>query len=107
MDSMIAHTKLLAQRSGEEPFEIEVQVGTPYQDRADEWACPVAISVLHAQLSDARGDSSLQALCLAASLALNLLQGFKDEGGTLLMASGDEFPLDTYSFWAGKWSKPA
>jgi len=107
MDSMIAHTRILAQRGGEEPFEVEVQVGTPYQDRPDEWACPVAVSPLYGRLRDARGDSSLQALCLAASLALNLLQDFKDEGGSLFLVSGEDFPLAAYSFWAGKWSAPA
>jgi hypothetical protein len=107
MDSMIAHARILAHRDGEEPFEIEVQVGTPYQDRPDEWACPVAVSPLYDRLRDARGDSSLQALCLAASLALNLLQGFKDKGGSLFLVSGEEFPLEAYSFWSGKWSGAA
>jgi len=98
MTPVIATTKILAQRPGEEPFELEVQIGTPYKIDSDEWACPVAVTPLYRQLHDAHGTCSFQALCLASALALDLLQGFKEKGGSLFIAPGEEFPLEAYSF---------
>jgi hypothetical protein len=36
---------------------------------------------------------------MAISLAQDLLQGFRDQGGKLLMAA-DDFPLEAYAFGA-------
>ncbi len=98
MNSVIATTKLLAQRPGERPFELVVEIGAPYQIDQDEWACPVAVTPLYRQLHDAHGTCSFQALCLASALALDLLQGFKEKGGSLFITPGEEFPLEAYSF---------
>ena len=98
MDSVIASTKLLAQRPGEDPFEVEVKIGTPYQIGEEEWACPVAVTPLYRKLHDTHGSCSFQALCLASALALDLLSGFKEKGGSLSITPGEEFPLEAYSF---------
>jgi len=98
MNTVIASTKLLAQRHGEDPFEVEVSIGTPYKVDEDEWACPVAVTPLFRKLDDAHGGCSFQALCLASAFVLDLLQGFKEKGGSLFFISGEEFPLEAYAF---------
>jgi len=100
MDPVIASEKIWAQRPNEEPFEVEIRIGTPYQvgTEPEEWACPVALTPLYRKLHDAHGGSSLQALCLASALALHLLDGFKEKGGRLFYSSGEGFPLEAYAF---------
>jgi len=100
MNNIIAFTSVLGQRPGEESFEIKVEIGIPYQcgDDPEEWACPVAVRLLYNSLRDAHGSDSLQSLCLAISLAQNLLQDFIEKGGLLTHENGETFPLDSYSF---------
>lgn len=99
----IATTSFSAERNGRR-FEIAIDIGQPYRcgDSPEEWACPVALRGLYDRLHDAHGNDALQALCLAISLALDLLSAFKDEGGKLLYADGGEVPLEAYS--AKGWS---
>ncbi len=69
----------------------------PYQcaDSPEEWSCPVSVRPLHDQLSDQHGGDSLQALCLAIRLALDLLKDFRAKGGVLLI-DGEDFPIEAY-----------
>ena len=99
MNAVIAKISMFGQRSGEDRFEIILEIGTPYQcgDRQEEWACPVALSPLYERLCDMRGVSSFQALCLAIALAQELLADFKEKGGSLTFETGEEFPLQAYS----------
>jgi hypothetical protein len=80
-----------------EAFVIELEVGTPYQCETGEWACPIALGGLNDGLRDIHGEDSFQALCLAIRLAQDLLQGFREKGGKLLMGTED-FPLEAYAF---------
>jgi len=100
MKSEIASEKIWAQRPGEAAFELRIQIGAPYQvgDDPNEWACPVALSPLYGRLRDAHAGSSFQALCLACSLALDLLDSFRQQGGSLFYSPGEDFPLNAYSF---------
>lgn len=78
---------------GEQPFQITVQIGTPYQCGADpdEWAGPVAVSPLFRNLSDARAGDSFQALCLAAALAQDLLLVFKRRAALFSIKQANPF----------------
>ncbi|WP_425479190.1 DUF6968 family protein [Pseudoxanthomonas composti] len=100
MNPGIACERLWGQRAGEEAFEICIEIGTPYQvgDDPHEWACPVALTPLHGRLRDAHGRSSFQALCLASSLALDLLYCFKEQGGAVFYSLGEDFAFEAYSF---------
>jgi hypothetical protein len=80
-----------------EAFVIELGVGTPYRCETREWACPVALDGLYDRLTDTRGEDSFQALRMAICLAQDLLQGFREKGGKLLMGTED-FPLEAYAF---------
>jgi hypothetical protein len=80
-------------------FTIDLEVGTPYQRETGEWACPVALHGLYDRLAEACGENSFQALCMAISLAQDLLQSFRDKGGKLLM-DDEDFPLEAYAFGA-------
>lgn len=98
--AVIAHDVFWEQRHGEAAFQIHVEIGTSHalEDDPNCWACPVAVRPLYSRLSNAHGGSSLQALCLASALALDLLQDFKDGGGTLSYSPGEEVPLNAYAF---------
>ena len=100
MSPEIASERIWGQRPGEDAFEIRIEIGAPYQvgDDPHEWACPVALPPLHSRLHDAHGGSSFQALCLASSLALDLLHGFKEQGGAVFYSPGEDFPFEAYSF---------
>jgi hypothetical protein len=100
MEKVIAQTSFFGQRPGEERFEITVEIGAPYQcgEDPEEWACPVAVSPLYKRLHDAHGGDSFQSLCLAISLAQDLLQDFREKGGLLTFETGETFPLESYSF---------
>jgi hypothetical protein len=98
---VIARTELIGQRPGEEPFPIVIEIGRPYLRRNDpeEWGCPVSLIPLYKKLHDAVGVDAFQALCLGASLVIDLLGGFKEKGGSLSVGKGEgEFPLEAYAF---------
>ena len=100
MKKITASETLWVQRPDEAPFEVEIQIGVPYQVGTDpeEWACPVSLAPLYKRLHDAHGGSAFQALCLAASLVLDLLYGVREKGGAVLQESGEDFPLEAYAF---------
>jgi len=96
MAPIIAEEKLVGLRASGERFGLTAAIGQAYRVGAEERACPVSLSGLHRSLPDIRGSSSLQALCLAASLLRQLLTSFVEEGGRLLYEDGGE-PLDISS----------
>ena len=100
MNTVIAATKVLIEPAGEPPIEVTLEIGTPYQVGADpdEWACPVSLVPLYKKLHDAHAGDPFQALCLASSLALDLLHGVKEKGGSVLLAPGEPFPFEAYAF---------
>src|ERR1700756_2633514 len=91
--TVVASDVFVAQKPGEERVELRVEVGTPWQEEPHVWACPVSVTPLYKKLQEARGDSSLQALCLAVSLARSLLEGFVEDGGHLTYPSGGAVDL--------------
>lgn len=77
-----------------EVLHVRVRIGQPYSASADEWACSVALEGMHDRLRDIHGASSLQALCLATSLARQLLTDFVEDGGSLRYPGrSDEFDI--------------
>ncbi|WP_104204054.1 DUF6968 family protein [Billgrantia saliphila] len=96
MSTIIASASLYDQRPGESRFANTVEIGTPYQFGTDpeEWACPVAVHPLHEQLRDTHGDNSIQAHCLAMSLAQQVLAEFRDDDGLLSFDRGEALPLE-------------
>jgi hypothetical protein len=99
--SAIAHRLISASHPDRGEFEIDVQIGCPYEVSADEWACPVHLVGLYSKLTDQHGVDSFQALMLAQHLARTLLSGFIEDGGTLRDSPGGK-PIDIQSmFTAG------
>jgi hypothetical protein len=101
INSVIASEVFWGQRPGQDAFQIDVLIGTPYQvwdDQEYAWVCPVEVRPLHPELQEALGSSSLQALCLASSLAFSLLQAFKEREGDLFHSPGEEISLESYAF---------
>lgn len=106
MKEVIARTKLIGLTVEGEKHDIEVKIGVPYKvehdDGLEEWACPVSLTPLYNRLHDAHGSDSFQAMCLAASLVIDLLTSFQEKGGELMLEGGDAFPLDAYWFGHAK-----
>jgi hypothetical protein len=99
MDQAIASEKIVAHRPDGQSFEITLEIGTPYlvDEEKQDWACPVSLSPLYKDLGASQGTSSFQALCLASSLVLCLLQKFRQKGGLLFYPSGEEFDFEPYT----------
>ena len=100
METVVAKTTVVVQRPDAEAQTVTIQIGTPRQTGTDpeEWACPVSLKPLYSNLRDANGGSAFQALCLAASLVLDLLHGVVEKGGTVSFVGGDRFPFEAYGF---------
>ena len=81
--SYIASRELVAEDASRGPFTIRICIGHPYEIRADEWACPVALEGLYPRLSDQHGIDAFQSLMLVQALVRTLLLGFVEDGGTL------------------------
>jgi len=93
-----ASRKLWAECSKRGAFELEVQLGVPYQVSDSEWACAVGLPGLYERLRDMHGVDSWQALMLARRLAQTLLSGFVEDGGKLY-ASRDGEVVTVASFF--------
>jgi hypothetical protein len=102
MREPIATEILLVQRSNEAPFEVTLQIGRPYRDpeHPDEWACPLSLEPLYSKLRAQRSNSAFHSLCLAMSLALDLLHSVVEKGGSVSLAPGQPFPFEAYAFGA-------
>lgn len=100
MNTVIANTKVLVTPKGQATFDVTLEIGTPYQkpDDPEIWACPVSLKPLYNNLREARTDTAFQSLCLAISLALDLLHGVKEKGGTVELEPGQDFPFEAYAF---------
>ncbi|HEY1772942.1 MAG TPA: hypothetical protein VGH91_07100 [Gammaproteobacteria bacterium] len=105
MNAVIAELKVFAKHPGEDPFEITIEVGTPYKFGEDEWVSPVSVSPLLKNAHEVHGNDSLQALSLSLNLVRALLQDIRDKGGSLGFEGNDDgFPLDAY-FPGTKWEQ--
>src|SRR5688500_15277010 len=100
MPTWIAKEVLDGSRKSGGRIHIEVRIGQPGPVAHDEWTCSVAVDGLHNSLADIRGGSSLQALCLAVSLARQLLMSFIEDGGRLTQR-GTENEFDIAACFSG------
>ncbi len=93
---LIAKESMFGCRPGGEPFEISIEIEAPSEspDYQHEWVCRVRLTPFLSKSRDVRGDSSLQALCLALSYVRKTLGCVLEEGSRLTYASGEDFPLD-------------
>jgi hypothetical protein len=95
MDNVIASAELRVVNPDGSELPVLVAIGLPYLAKTGEWRCPVELRGLHGNLPNIAGEDSMQALCLAISLARNLLTDVREKGGKLLHASDpSEYPLD-------------
>lgn len=73
---------------------ITVRLGLPYQRPTGEWAGPIEVRGLDKPIrADAHGESSLQALCLALSLARDQLRDLIARGERIVFANDRGNPI--------------
>ncbi|MFZ2971334.1 MAG: hypothetical protein WA049_01735 [Ferribacterium limneticum] len=101
MGAITASTKFCGIRPDGEEIVIHLEIGTPYlraKYSYGDWACPISLTPLYKELAEATGIDPFHSLCLASSLALDLLQGFIDDGGRILHDDGTDVLLQAYAF---------
>ena len=101
MSAQIASIEIKALRSTGESFPVQFSVGAPYRNSEsdlEEWRCPVSLQPLYSRLAHAAGADSMQALCMALSLGVDLLGKFVEDGGRLFHPDGTEFLLQSFAF---------
>ena len=91
----VATERLVCIRPDGKRVDVRLEIGRPYDTGHGDWACPVRLEGLRNQLADIHGVSSLQALCLAASLLRSLLMTFIEDGGQVLHDDGSAFNVDS------------
>ena len=97
----VASTRFNGVRPNGERVVIQLEIGKPYlrgKHGPDDWACPISLTPLYRNLADSASNDPVQALCLAISLALQLLDGFREDGGRLEHDDGTEVPLEAFAF---------
>jgi len=99
MSEEIANTNLLCITPAGERLSVSVSIGRPVKDDTGFWECPVSLFGLYPRLSPMKSDDSFHALCLSIHLVRDLLIGFVEDGGRILIAGTEdeqELPLDAY-----------
>jgi hypothetical protein len=54
--------------------------------------------VVHESVHDVHAENSFQCLCLASSVLLDLLHGFKQDGGSLFTSPAEPLVFEAYAF---------
>ncbi|MDC7685222.1 hypothetical protein PQU92_18215 [Asticcacaulis sp. BYS171W] len=99
MNTVVVRERLYAVYPGHTPFEVIVEIGTPYafEGSDSEWVCPVSIPALNYADQQVHGGSALQALCLALCMVRMHLTLVRDEGGRLSYTADGEDDYDIVS----------
>ena len=94
-DEMAASEFVLVPRRGDKR-RTRLRVGKPYKAPTGEWACPVEFRGAESRYPDIRGETSLQALCLAISFLQSRVEDVIAKGAKLLyVEDGEEWDKRT------------
>lgn len=98
MSHPIAELELLVAPVGQPPRRTRLVLSAPVQTpaTAPDWSCAVSLAPLWAQAFEIHGENAVQALCLAARLAVQLLDDVLAQGGSVTHLDGSA--LDTATF---------
>ncbi len=95
--AVIAAETIFGQSADGERFPIEIEIRAPFKWGAacpTEWACQIKVTPWRAK-AFVHGDGSLQPLTLALRSIESDLATFVQDGGKLMLESGEDFPLST------------
>ena len=100
MTEVIAEYTLMGKRAGEPAFPISLVICKPElsEAMAPAWGCLVTVSPLNSKSLSVYGDGSFQALCLGIRHAMQMLQGFVEQGGALQYENGESFDPSVFGF---------
>jgi hypothetical protein len=90
---IVAEHRLVARRAGGEPFRVQVVIRKPAPSVRvpDAWGCEVTVDPICSRPFEVLGEGSLQALCLGAAFAMQVLDTFVQKGGRLEYPEGGDF----------------
>lgn len=97
---IIASYELIARKGVDSPYPVRVLLGKPVQSTrmAPAWSCEVTVEPLWSKPFEIYGDGSLQALCLGAKHAVQMLAIFIEQGGILEYREGEAFDPGVFGF---------
>ena len=100
MAEPIAEYELVARRVAGPPFPVRVVVHKPEPsiDASPAWSCAVTVEPLWSGPFVIFGEGSLQALCLGAKHAIQMLDTFVAQGGTLEYVDGGSFESQAFGY---------
>lgn len=98
MREEISSTKLICVAPEGDRLSVTISISRPFQTADGLWACSVSLEGLYPPLSPMKSNDSFHVLCLSIFLVRDLLKGFVEEGGRILIAGteDEELPLDAY-----------
>ena len=90
----IASTTFVAVKPDGSKTTVSFSLATPELSPDSQfWRCAISLEPLYSNLARIAGDTSMQALTLAVSLGLGLLNDFIAKGGRLEYESGEKYSL--------------
>lgn len=100
MSDVIANFELIARQEGQASFPMRIEIcrPEPSSKMAPAWQCSVSVTPLWNRPFLIYGEGSFQTLCLGAKHALQMLDTFMAQGGTLMHSDGSEFETESFGF---------
>jgi len=80
------------------PVRVVLEKPEPSEEMSPAWSCAVTISPILSKAIAIYGEGSFQTLCLAARFAVQTLDTFLADGGSLKYANGELFEPDVFGF---------
>jgi hypothetical protein len=99
MSEAISSARLVCVTPEGDRLPVTISIGRPVKNKEGLWVCPVNLQGLYPRLSPMKSNDSFHALCLSIFLVRDLLMGFVEGGGQILIAETkdeQELPLDAY-----------
>jgi hypothetical protein len=100
MSAAIAEYRLLGQGPEGTSFPVLVvlEKPEPSAEMSPAWSCAVTVSPLLSKATTIYGEGSFQTLCLSARFAVQALDTFVANGGSLKYETGESFEPDVFGF---------
>jgi hypothetical protein len=92
--NIVARDVFVAHQPGGASLKVVLEVGAPFEDQPHEWVSTLSLKPLHKTEMKIRGESSLQAICLALALAKTLLDDVTEKGGRIAHEDGQSVDLN-------------
>jgi hypothetical protein len=80
------------------PVLVVLEKPEPSEEMSPAWSCAVTVSPMLSKATAIYGEGSFQTLCLAARFAVQTLDTFLADSGSLKYENGESFEPDVFGF---------